>query len=479
MPSVEAAARLPAPIVQAESARLAASLPDSVAGSAPRNQSDFFSALFVSARLARQRREDAAQDAQEAAAQDQRAQPSEGKAELREQRPESAESPPDRRIGHKSATRRDRLERAAREDTPPTHHDGRPSSAPAAETQEASAAEPSQEVVHEASAEPAEDSGRETSPAASSTQSSGQTDPRPAVGFLPLISLPSSTLVSSTAPAATGPSTATNAVLLSLPGDPSQNVSPVVPGSPAATVEAPLSGSTAGTGTETAGGHTSTRPNATGGTAEGGDSAKAAPSGGSFDHLLQAAARAKGQIAGRAGSNGIWRGPPEALRPADPGSVGELARIVRATGRDGQSKMLLRLDPPDLGQVRIDVRMHEQTLTLRMETQTRAGHDALQSRLGELKSALEQQGVQVQHMEVELRTPPTPAPQEQAWQQQHGSPQDGATFGQSSEQNPGSQSRAPHDHPTAEPLPTDVPGAEMSAAAENAPWYARRLNLVA
>jgi hypothetical protein len=60
--------------------------------------------------------------------------------------------------------------------------------------------------------------------------------------------------------------------------------------------------------------------------------------------------------------------------------------------------------------------MHEQLLTLRMETHTQAAHDALQSRLGELKSALEQQGVQVQQMEVDYRPGlPSPSPQDQAW----------------------------------------------------------------
>ncbi len=71
--------------------------------------------------------------------------------------------------------------------------------------------------------------------------------------------------------------------------------------------------------------------------------------------------------------------------------------------------MTLRLDPPDLGVLRIEMRMQEQALTVRMEAQTMAGHDALRSRLSDLRSALEQHGVQVRQVEVEYRPPAPPA----------------------------------------------------------------------
>jgi hypothetical protein len=67
--------------------------------------------------------------------------------------------------------------------------------------------------------------------------------------------------------------------------------------------------------------------------------------------------------------------------------------------------MTLRLDPPELGQLRVDVRMDDQVLTVRFETQTQAGQEALKGRLTDLRDALERQGIQVNRMEVELRQP--------------------------------------------------------------------------
>jgi hypothetical protein len=71
--------------------------------------------------------------------------------------------------------------------------------------------------------------------------------------------------------------------------------------------------------------------------------------------------------------------------------------------------MLLRLDPPELGRLRISVQMHDQLLTLKVQAETSAGHDALQSRISELRSALQQQGIQLQQLDVELRSPAAPA----------------------------------------------------------------------
>ena len=102
-----------------------------------------------------------------------------------------------------------------------------------------------------------------------------------------------------------------------------------------------------------------------------------------------------------AGANGI--------NLDDSRSVTELVRIVRSHIGSRHSTMILRLDPPELGQLRIDVRMHDQMLTLRLEAQTLAGHEALQGRLTDLRTALEQHGIQLNQVEVEFRPGPSPA----------------------------------------------------------------------
>ena len=130
--------------------------------------------------------------------------------------------------------------------------------------------------------------------------------------------------------------------------------------------------------------------------------AKGTSSNTTFAHALHAA---------RAGSaRGVSAGAhamptADTVRLDEPGSIRELAQVVRTTSRNGHSNMLLRLDPPELGTLRLDVRMQHDMLTLRIEAHSQAGHDALQGRLAELRTALEQQGIQVAAIDIELKPP--------------------------------------------------------------------------
>lgn len=99
---------------------------------------------------------------------------------------------------------------------------------------------------------------------------------------------------------------------------------------------------------------------------------------------------------------------------------GDLARVLRSKVGARHSNMTIQLDPPELGRVRVDVRMHDEAMTVRFEAQTQAGHDALQGRLRELTGALEQQGVRLDRVEVELRPPPDQQPDGQSAQQHTG-----------------------------------------------------------
>jgi len=93
----------------------------------------------------------------------------------------------------------------------------------------------------------------------------------------------------------------------------------------------------------------------------------------------------------------------------EPRSLGELAQSIRANLGSRHSTMMLRLEPPELGQLRIDVRMHDQLLALRFEAQTAAAEEALKGRLTELRTTLEQHGIQLGQVEIEFRPPPAPA----------------------------------------------------------------------
>jgi flagellar hook-length control protein FliK len=98
----------------------------------------------------------------------------------------------------------------------------------------------------------------------------------------------------------------------------------------------------------------------------------------------------------------------ETVKLDGPEGAQDLARVVRANMGARHSSMTLRLDPPELGAVRVDVRMHDAAMTVRFQAQTEAGCDALQGRLRELAGALEGQGIRLDRVEVEYRPPPPP-----------------------------------------------------------------------
>lgn len=182
----------------------------------------------------------------------------------------------------------------------------------------------------------------------------------------------------------------------------------------------------------------------------GGTSGRASSASVDFQNVLQAVGRVRGQSTGprslmpsvATGTNPAARG----INLSESRGLSELARVVRADVGSRHSTMMLRLDPPELGQLRIDVRMHDQMLTLRIEAQTQAGHEALQARLDQLKGTLEQQGIHVNRIEVELRAPVSPAGETQDPNtQQHSTPEGnqsgaGGAQGQSGE---GGGSHAP------------------------------------
>jgi hypothetical protein len=85
------------------------------------------------------------------------------------------------------------------------------------------------------------------------------------------------------------------------------------------------------------------------------------------------------------------------------------------------------LDPPDLGRVRIDIRLKNDALFLQVETETAAGRNLLNSRLSELRDALQQHGIHMERANVQLRdaVPDTPQTREQQHQHQQQPSQQG------------------------------------------------------
>ncbi len=128
-----------------------------------------------------------------------------------------------------------------------------------------------------------------------------------------------------------------------------------------------------------------------------------------FQQMLQQVGRLRGPGGGiQNPASGTLLPAEETVKLNEPQAATELARVVRSAIGTRNSSMVLRLDPPELGQVRVDVRMQDQTLTLRFHTETQEGYDALRARLDDLRQTLEQQGVQLDRVEVELRQTASP-----------------------------------------------------------------------
>ncbi len=90
---------------------------------------------------------------------------------------------------------------------------------------------------------------------------------------------------------------------------------------------------------------------------------------------------------------------------ADP--IASTAQLLRAAGRDGHHQATLKLDPPELGQLRIDIRMHEAGMTLRVDAENAAAAKLIEARLPELKDALSVHGIRVERSEIIVRTTET------------------------------------------------------------------------
>lgn len=87
---------------------------------------------------------------------------------------------------------------------------------------------------------------------------------------------------------------------------------------------------------------------------------------------------------------------------ADP--IASTAQLLRAAGRDGHHQATLKLDPPELGQLRINIRMQEAGMTLRVDAENAAAAKLIETRLPELKDALSVHGIRVERSEIIVRT---------------------------------------------------------------------------
>ena len=78
-------------------------------------------------------------------------------------------------------------------------------------------------------------------------------------------------------------------------------------------------------------------------------------------------------------------------------------RQVRSSLGRGEHELTLRLDPPRLGRIEVDMAVDSERVGLRFVVETEEVRDALRSSIDELHRALEEQGLRADQVDVDLR----------------------------------------------------------------------------
>jgi flagellar hook-length control protein FliK len=84
-------------------------------------------------------------------------------------------------------------------------------------------------------------------------------------------------------------------------------------------------------------------------------------------------------------------------------TIEQIVRVTQSSTNQQTSHVRLQLDPPELGQLRIDVKAHQGNLSLQIEADTQAAKSILESRMGELRNALQREGIHVERFDIEVK----------------------------------------------------------------------------
>ncbi len=89
----------------------------------------------------------------------------------------------------------------------------------------------------------------------------------------------------------------------------------------------------------------------------------------------------------------------------DTADLSGVARVLSATSGAGRHQVTLRLEPPELGQLRLQIRMQHQAMTLQVNAESQAVARLIESRLSDLREALAAHGIRMGRADVVVRTP--------------------------------------------------------------------------
>ena len=135
--------------------------------------------------------------------------------------------------------------------------------------------------------------------------------------------------------------------------------------------------------------------------------ASSAPPTGATDSLLAGIGNSQGtaQPLHNQGGNPLTQFVSNAQQPVDQVADGALYSI-----KNGQKELVIRLNPDNLGEVRINLISHgNQEMSARLIATTQESHDMLKSQIDSLRNTLESQGLQVERLSVVLAGSPESA----------------------------------------------------------------------
>lgn len=120
-------------------------------------------------------------------------------------------------------------------------------------------------------------------------------------------------------------------------------------------------------------------------------------------HTLRPVARGEGLAEGNSDAN-----------------VERIVRIIQARIGKDRAVTTLRLDPPELGTIRLHMDLRQEQLLLRVETQTPEAQRLLSGELDTLRRSLEAAGIHLERVEVRSAAPAPPASEPQTQPQAEG-----------------------------------------------------------
>lgn len=84
-------------------------------------------------------------------------------------------------------------------------------------------------------------------------------------------------------------------------------------------------------------------------------------------------------------------------------SIEGASKVLSSGGSSGRHQVVLQLDPPELGQLRMEIRMHQASMALRVNVESASVAQLVESRLPELKEALATHGIRIEQADVQIR----------------------------------------------------------------------------